>query len=462
MSARHRPAMLIVDDDPSTSGLLREIFHQEGYDVSVADRGEEAIRLAHARAFDVVLSDVRMPDLDGIELLRRLKPILPDTAVVLITAFGTVEAAIRALQEGAFDYVQKPFAVEQVRLTVERAMERRRSRWEGAATDAAAPPPASAPPSTVPAARPIVGKSPAMVELFKLVSRIAATNAGVLIVGERGTGKGLIARAIHEGGPRSRHPFVTVDVGGFTADDLVAELPGRILESHRGTLFLDGVDAFTAEAQAQFLRVLEEQAVRPVGSAETLAVDVRCVAATERDLGALVLDGRFRESLYRELAVVTLVVPPLRERAEDIPLLAEHFLRRVAGSADRSLLGFSSRAAAALRGYSWPGNVRELESTIERAAAIAPGSTIETSDLPETLLAPISQSAKSAVALRPTLEETVRDYVLRVLAESGGNKTAAARALDVPRRTLYRMLERYAKEAERRKSRPRGKVAPAG
>ena len=461
MSARHRPAMLIVDDDPSTSGLLREIFHQEGYDVSVADRGEEAMRLARARAFDVVLSDVRMPDLDGIELLRRLKPILPDTAVVLITAFGTVEAAIRALQEGAFDYVQKPFAVEQVRLTVERAMERRRSRWEGAATDAAAPP-ASAPPSTVPATRPIVGKSPAMVELFKLVSRIAATNAGVLIVGERGTGKGLIARAIHEGGPRSRHPLVTVDVGGFTADDLVAELPGRILESHRGTLFLDGVDALTAEAQAQFLRVLEEQAVRPVGSAETLAVDVRCVAATERDLGALVLDGRFRESLYRELAVVTLVVPPLRERAEDIPLLAEHFLRRVAGSADRSLLGFSSRAAAALRGYSWPGNVRELESTIERAAAIAPGSTIETSDLPETLLAPISQSAKSAVALRPTLEETVRDYVLRVLAESGGNKTAAARALDVPRRTLYRMLERYAKEAERRKSRPRGKVAPAG
>ena len=481
MSARHRPSMLIVDDDPSTSGLLREIFHHEGYDVSVADRAEDAIRLARARAFDIVLSDVRMPDLDGIELLRRLRPILPDTAVVLITAFATVEAAIRALQEGAFDYVQKPFAVEEVRRTVERAMERRRQRpAAGADASPVATLPGSAADSPAEMPRSIIGKSAAMVELFKIVSRVAGSKASVLIEGERGTGKGVIARSIHERGPRAERPFVAVDVGGFTEGALETELfgdangkgvegaperwPGRIVEATGGTLFLDGVDALPPSTQSHLVGVLEEQVVRPLGSAETKPVDVRCVAATEHDLAALVREGRFRENLYRQLAVVTLRVPPLRERAEDIPLLAEYFLQRAVSPADRPLLGFSERAAAALRAYAWPGNVRELESVVERAAAIAPGSTIEAQDLPGTLLAPASaEPAGAAAAARPTLEETVRDYVLRVLAESGGNKTAAARALDVPRRTLYRMLERYAAESKRGKPRARrGTTATSG
>ena len=478
MSARHRPTMLIVDDDPGTSGLLREIFHHEGYDVAVTDRGEEAIRLARARPFDVVLTDVRLPDLDGIEVLRRIRPIQPDAAVVLITAFGTVEAAIHALKEGAFDYVQKPFAVEEVRRTVERAMERRRHRPPAGVL---APPAAPENERTAPAeaSPPVVGKSPAMVELFKVVARVAGTKASVLIVGEPGTGKGLIARAIHDGGPRASHPFVAVDAAGFSEAALEAELfgdadgrraegaherrPGRIVEADRGTLFLDGVDALLLSAQSHLVRVLEEQVVRPIGSAETVPVDVRCVAATEHDLAALVQAGRFRENLYRQLAVVTLRVPPLRERVEDIPLLAEHFLRRAAVPADRPLLGFSGRAAAALAAYAWPGNVRELESVVERAAAIAPGSTIEVRDLPETLLAPARVEDAAGGPARPTLEETVRDYVLRVLAESGGNKTAAARALDVPRRTLYRMLERYEEESARGKSRrKRGKPAASG
>jgi len=471
MSARHRPAMLIVDDDPGASGLLREIFLQEGYDVTVADRGEEAIRLGQSRPFDVVLSDVRLPDLDGIEVLRRLRPILPEAVVVLITAFGTVEAAIRALQEGASDYVQKPFAVEEVRRTVERAMERRRSRLSEAASDVATAARAGdpGPAASGESARTIVGKSPSMVELFKLASRVAGSKASVLVVGERGTGKGLIARAIHDGGPRAGHAFVTVDVGGFSETALQTELfgdangreieglserrPGRIFEAHRGTLFLDGVDALTAPAQAQLLRVLEEQVVRPVSSAETVPVDVRFVAATEHDLGALVREGRFRENLFRQLSVVTMHVPPLRKRVEDIPLLAEHFLKRAGSPSDRPLHGFSTRAAAALRAYAWPGNVRELESVVERAAAIAAGSTIDARDLPEALLVPAQAEAAEAPAERPTLEETVRGYVLRILAESGGNKTAAARALDVPRRTLYRMLERYAGETRRGKSR---------
>jgi DNA-binding NtrC family response regulator len=455
MSARHRPAMLIVDDDPSTTGLLREIFHHEGYDVSVADRAEDAILAARTRAFDIVLSDVRMPDLDGIELLRRLRPILPDTAVVLITAFATVETAIRALEEGAFDYVQKPFAVEEVRRTVERAMERRRLRR--AAGEAS---PAPMPALGAEASRSIIGKSPAMVELFKVVSRVAGSKVSVLIEGERGTGKGIIARSIHERGPRAAGPFVVVDVGGLSEEALET----RIAAATGGTLFLDGVDALTPSAQFRLVSVFEEQIVRPVDTAEAKAVDVRWVAATEHDLATLVQEGRFRENLYRQLAVVTLRVPPLRERAEDIPLLAEYFLGRAVGPADRPILGFSARAAAALRDYAWPGNVRELESVIERAAAIAPGSTIEARDLPDVLLVPAPVVGAEAVpSARPTLEETVRDYVLRILAESGGNKTAAARALDVPRRTLYRMLERYAAESKRGKPRPkRGTKAPSG
>ena len=468
MSARHRPAMLIVDDDPGTSGLLREVFQHEGYDVTVADRGEEALRLGRNRSFDVVLCDVQLPDLDGIEVLRRLRPILPEAVVVLITGFGTVEAAIKALQEGAFDYVQKPFAVEEVRRTVERAMERRRARIAaagGVVSEARAG--VSAPAESGEATSAIVGRSPAMVELFKLASRVAGSKASVLVVGERGVGKGLIARAIHGGGPRASHSFVTVDVGGFSESALQAELfgdanqretaerrpGGRIVEADRGTLFLDGVDALPAAAQAQLLRVLEEQTVRAADSAETVPVDVRYVAATEHDLGALVREGRFRESLFRQLSVITMRVPPLRERAEDIPLLAAHFLRRAVHPNDRPIHGFSDRAAAALRTYAWPGNVRELESMVERAAAIAAGSTIEAMDLPEAVLAPARSEAAAAATERPTLEETIRNYVLRILAESGGNKTAAARALDVPRRTLYRMLERYAGETRRGKSR---------
>jgi DNA-binding NtrC family response regulator len=223
------------------------------------------------------------------------------------------------------------------------------------------------------------------------------------------------------------------------------------------------VDALTPGAQSHLTRVLEEQTVRPVDSAETKPVDVRFVAASEEDLASLVRAGRFRENLYRQIAVVTLRVPPLRERVEDIPLLADHFLRRAVASPDRPLRGFSARAGAALRDYAWPGNVRELQSVVERAAAIAPGSTIEIRDLPEALLVTAHPEAAAPEARRPTLEQTIREYVLQVLAESGGNKTAAARALDVPRRTLYRMLERYAGESKRGKPRrKRGTVAPSG
>ncbi|MGE5177385.1 MAG: sigma-54-dependent transcriptional regulator [Hyphomicrobiales bacterium] len=467
MTARHRPTLLVVDDDPGSSGLLRDIFEGEGYAVTVASRGSDAIREATSTAFDLVLCDVRLPDVDGIEVLRRLKALNPDQTVILVTAYGTVETAIRALHEGAFDYVRKPFSLDEVRITVERAMERRRLRDEAAAAPGE---PAPASPAPTPTAKPIIGRNPAMVDLFKLVSRVAGTKSSVLIRGESGTGKELIARTLHAGSPRASGPFVPVNVTSLPESLLESELfghakgaftgaterrPGLFIEANHGTIFLDEIGDMSLPMQAKLLRVLQEHEVKPVGVNSAVEVDVRVVAATHRNLESLVRSGEFREDLYYRLNVVSLQVPPLRERPEDIPILAEHFLKHYSALANRPLAGFSERAMAALFAYPWPGNVRELENVVDRAVALAPGSIVEETDLPEKLIVHAHTGARAAApaadrAGRP-LEDVVREHVLRVLEEVGGNKTEAAKVLDVPRRTLYRMLERFGVEPKRRR-----------
>jgi len=478
MPARNRPLMLVVDDDPGTSGLLREVFTQEGFQVENASSGAEALALASGTTFDIVLCDVQMPDLDGIEVLRRLRRVAPDSTVILVTAYGTIETAIRALHEGAFDYVRKPFKLDEVRLCVGRAMERRRVREsaKGAASAATAAAAAgtSAGGSTHGTgaaagggtgtskprrpARPIVGAHPAMVELFKLVSRVAGTKSSVLIIGESVTGKELIARTIHEASPRRERGFVAVNCTTLSETLLESELfghvkgaftgaierrPGLFLEANRGTVFLDEVGDMSLSMQAKLLRVLQEQEVKPVGGTDTVPVDVRVVAATHQDLEALARAGRFRTDLYYRLHVVALHVPPLRERREDIPVLAEHFLREYAAAADRPIQGFSPQAMQSLLAHSWPGNVRELENVVERAVALAPGLIVDESDLPEKLAVPAGASNLSPQADRLTLEETIRRHVVEVLEQVHGNKSEAARVLGIPRRTLYRMLERY-------------------
>ena len=454
--------MLVVDDDPGASGLLQEIFRREGYDVAVAARGRDALGLASARKFDVVLSDVKLPDIDGLTILRELREAQPDLTVILITAFGTVEMAIRALHEGAYDYVRKPFQVDEVVRCVSRAMERRRMLRERAAQ----------PPPTPAEARPqvptIVGSSPRMVELFKLVHRVAGTRSSVLIVGESGTGKELIARTIHYQSPRRDRPFVAVNCTSLSETLLESELfghvkgaftgaierrPGLFLEANHGTVFLDEVGDMSHGMQAKLLRVLQEQEVKPVGGTETVAVDTRVVAATHQDLASLTQTGRFREDLYYRLNVVSLQVPPLRERVEDVPLLAAHFLRHYSAQSNRPVLGFSREAMAVLTGYDWPGNVRELENVVDRAVALATGSLVEEADLPDGLLAAVrprgGRSRETALPAllglsdRPPLEEVIRRYVLGVLAEVRGNKSEAARVLGVPRRSLYRMIGRF-------------------
>lgn len=462
MSSRPRPAMLVVDDDSGSSGLLREVFVQEGYEVVIAGSGAEALKLAAERPFDIVLSDVQMPDIDGIEVLRRLRSIAPDVSVILVTAYGTIETAIRALHEGAIDYVRKPFKLDEVRLCVERAMGRRKFRDAAKSGSGAESPggPILVEPGR---ARPIIGSHPGMLELFKLVSRVAGTKSSVLIVGESGTGKELIARTIHESSPRRDRSFVAVNCTSFSETLLESELfghvkgaftgaierrPGLFLEANRGTVFLDEVGDMSLSMQAKLLRVLQEEEVKPVGGTDTIPVDVRVVAATHQELEALVRAGRFREDLYYRLHVVALDVPPLRERREDIPLLAGHFLRQYAARSGRPLQGFSPKAMDALLAHTWPGNVRELENVVERAVALAPGSMVEEGDLPDKLTGSPRPGPAPASRGKPTLDEMIREHVFRVLEEAGGNKSEAARVLGVPRRTLYRMLERYAEEGE--------------
>jgi DNA-binding NtrC family response regulator len=488
--------MLVVDDDPGTSGLLREVFVQEGFQVENASSGAEALALASERSYDIVLCDVQMPDLDGIEVLRRLRRVAPESTVILITAYGTIEAAIRALHEGAFDYVRKPFKLDEVRLCVGRAMERRRVREaaKGGAHGTVVPgsAPSGATPgtstgttggsaaSTAPApgaskarrpTRSIVGAHPAMVELFKLVSRVAGTKSSVLIIGESGTGKELIARTIHEASPRRDRAFVAVNCTTLSETLLESELfghvkgaftgaierrPGLFLEANRGTVFLDEVGDMSLSMQAKLLRVLQEQEVKPVGGTDTVPVDVRVVAATHQDLEALARAGRFRTDLYYRLHVVALHVPPLRERREDIPVLAEHFLREYAAESDRPIQGFSPQAMQRLLAHSWPGNVRELENVVERAVALAPGLIVEESDLPEKLAVTDRESSLASHADRLTLEETIRRHVVEVLEQVHGNKSEAARVLGIPRRTLYRMLERYGPAGESQEERRPG------
>jgi DNA-binding NtrC family response regulator len=448
MTPRRPPALLLIDDDPGASGLLHEIFLEAGYDVSSAATGSEGLRLAEARAFDAVLCDVLLPDIDGVEVMRRLRDIDPEVPVIIMTAYGTVEMAIRALDEGAFDYVRKPFAIDAVRTCVARAVERRRLS-----------PPEDAPATEgAPGVRAILGSHPAMVELYKLVFRVAGTKSPVLIEGESGTGKELLARTIHEQSSRRGRPFVAVNCTSLSETLLESELfghvrgaftgaverrPGLFLEANRGTIFLDEVGDMSLAMQAKLLRVLQEQEVKPVGGTETIPVDVRIVAATHRDLGSLVASGRFREDLYYRLRVVALRVPPLRERREDIPILAEHFLRRFASLSRRRLQSFSPAAMALLQGYRWPGNVRELENVVDRAVALAPGSVVEAADLPEEVLGPSGATGRGLVGDPLSLDEVTRRHVLSVLKAAGGNKSKAAKLLGVPRRTLYRLLERY-------------------
>ncbi len=469
--------VLICEDDRVARDLLEEILRREGYEVDAVDSGQAALeRLSRdAAPFDLVISDIRLGDgPTGMDILAAFQKRAPETPVLLITGFGDVTGAMAAIQKGAYDYVSKPFNVAELTLVVRRALERSRLRDESRALRKG---------TTEPEYRieSIVGRSPGMLDVYKMVARVAPTLSTVLVIGESGTGKELVARAIHTHSPRAGGPFVAVNCTALTESLLESELfghakgaftgavgPRRGLfeEAQGGTLFLDEIGDVPPKMQAQLLRVLQEGESRRVGGNEAIKVDVRVVAATNKELEGEISAGRFREDLYFRINVVTIRLPPLRDRPSDIPILVRHFLAKYAAREKRPHFDMSATAEAALERYDWPGNVRELENAVERAVALAKDGIVLPSDLPPEI--DTTQAAEEAsrvmsagglIADRPTLNELERRYIELILSETGGNKKRAAEILGIDRRTLSRTLDREAERGEAERGEKEGSDA---
>jgi DNA-binding NtrC family response regulator len=443
--------ILVVDDDPDTRNLLSEVLEGEGYQVVVASGAREAMAAGKAARFEVILSDIRLgPELNGLDVLRAFKSIQPDSEVILITAFGSMETAIEAVKAGAFDYLSKPFKIDEVLNRVYQALENRSLVRE---TRKQVPPVvAPAPVSS------LVGRSPAMLEVYKKIGMVADSRATVLITGESGTGKELVARAIHANGPRSQHRFLAVNCGAFTESLLESELFGHVRgsftgastnkigifeDANGGTVFLDEVSEMSPALQVKLLRTLEAQEVRPVGSNQPVRIDVRMIAASNRNLADWVAADRFREDLFYRLRVIEIDLPPLRERAEDIPLLVAHFLQKLGAESGRTL-NMASESLSALVAYPWPGNVRELLNTLESVAALNRSGVITLQDLPPKLSSGRNDGTniEALFADLPTLEEVNRRYLNYVLKATGNNKSQTADILGISRNTIYRMTSR--------------------
>jgi two-component system, NtrC family, response regulator AtoC len=442
-------SIFVVDDDASSRDLLSRILASEGHRVSALSDGREA--LDHLRAGsgppDLVVSDIRMGEVDGLELTDAFRQQAPDTPVILVTAFGNIDGAIEAIRRGAFDYISKPYDVDAIKVVVARALEQRRLALENRALRRDL--------HDKYRLENVVGRSEAMLQVYKTAARVAATDATVLIEGESGTGKELVARAIHAASPRSRGPFVAVDCGAIAEGVLESELFGHARgaftgaqanrrglfeEATHGTLFLDEIGDVGPNLQARLLRALQEGTVRRVGTNEAIAVDARVVAASNRDLAQAVREGRFREDLFYRLNVVNIRIPPLRDRREDIPLLAEHFAAKHGRPEGATI---SPAARDLLVAYDWPGNVRELENVVGGERALTPSGVVLPEDVPEHLQSSRPAPAGSAnfsIADRPPLAELDRRYAAHVLGETGGNKTRAAEILGIDRKTLYRLL----------------------
>jgi len=442
-------SVLIVDDEKEMCDLLVDFLEREGYEAEAAQTGRQAIDLFKAGEFDVVITDLRIREMDGMEVLRQVKALRSDIPVLMITAFGSIDLAIEAMKEGAFYFVTKPFKMREMEALLAKAVEQRilveenrrlRKEVRGLYDS-----------------QQVIGRSKAMTDVLSLVDRVADSTSNILILGASGTGKEVIAKAIHFRSSRSSGPFTPVNCSAIPEGLLESELFGHargaftgaytarrglFVEASGGTIFLDEVGDIGTALQAKMLRVLQDGMVRPVGSNKTRHVDARVIAATHRDLRAAVKDGGFREDLYYRLSVIPIEIPPLRERIEDIPLLVNHFLTRHAGSSGGKLKRVTARAMDALQERSWEGNVRELENIIERLVVLTPGDTIDVDDLPATGPQPHVMPLGGGNEF-PSLDEVRKKYVLRVLDHTRGNKGKAARILGINRRTLYRMQERW-------------------
>ncbi len=451
--------ILITDDDEVSCQLFAETLESEGFQVNQVTSGEAALSRLGEETYDLLIIDVRMPETSGLEVTRIAHEKYPALPIIVMTAFGSIETAVEAIHEGAFDFISKPMNLAELKKTVSRALSQRalqrRTETNNGGDD-----------KNSEQLGKIIGKSSAMLEVYKTVARVAPTKSTVLVLGESGTGKELIAQAIHQHSPRANRPFVAVDCGALTETILESELFGHVRgaftgaladkkgvfeEAQGGTCFLDEIGGISSNLQARLLRVLQEHEIRRVGGKDWVKVDVRVVAATNHNLAEAVSKGEFRQDLYYRLDVVAIHLPPLRERVDDIPLLARHFLQRYSQESGKSISAISDKAMELLCSYSWPGNIRELENAIEQAVALSYQSILTPDDFPEAVRNPAaaqpfengSQNEQFLFLDTPSLEEVKKRYVLHVLRHNQGNVSRSARVLNIDRRSLYRMLARF-------------------
>jgi len=465
-----KPRILVVDDEPSMRDMLRIVLRRDGYDVAVAANGAEAIDFLARERVDLLLSDIRMPDVGGVEVLRAAKEANRDLIAFMMTAFASTDSAVEAMRLGAVDYFTKPFSMDELRLKVRQHLEAQRLKQENVLLKRAL--------NTTHEFCNIIGRSDVMIELFTMIETIARTNSTVLITGESGTGKDLVARAVHYNSLRREHPFVALNCGGLPETLLESELFGHVRGAftgadtnkkglvevaEHGTIFLDEIGEMNQAMQVKLLRVLQDRRFRRLGGTDEVQADIRVIAATNQDLQKMVAEGRFREDLYYRINVIQVHLPPLRDRREDVPLLAEHFLAKYANDVDKVVRGISREAHALLAVYAWPGNVRELENVIERAVALEQTPLVLPESLPAHLRAGAAEPSKSGAAGVPSSsapnapglpdikdgfdlealgEEFYRHYIALALERAGGVQTRAAEMLGMS----FRSFRYYAKK----------------
>jgi DNA-binding NtrC family response regulator len=443
--------LLIVDDESDSREALAELAGRWGYEVQTAGDGTEALRRAIEWHPDVILTDLVMPNMDGLWLLRALRAELPDCPVLLLTGRGTVQTAVQAIKEGAYDFIEKPLDVSRLRVVLDRALEKKETMREVQLLRRRL---AALAPGTD-----MIGSGPAMQRVFELVKKVAPANASVVITGESGTGKEVVARAIHSLSTRKEKPFVALNCGAIPHTLIESELfgyergaftgadqrrLGNFELAHGGTLFLDEIGELPLEMQGKFLRVLEERRFRRLGGKSEVEVDVRVICATNRDLKEEIKRGRFREDLYFRLHVFTIHLPPLKERREDVPLLVQHFIEKFNAETGKRVQGVSPGAMAILHDYAWPGNIRELRNTVERAMILTDGEMIDEEHLPPDMRPTRPGAAMLRVPLGLQLRDVEKEYILASLQKNGGNKARTAELLGISEKTLYNKLNRYA------------------
>lgn len=435
--------ILIVDDELSVRDSLRRWFQEEGYEVGVAESANDALTRLAEREWDLGLVDIKMRGTDGIELQRRIHEMKPEMIVIIMTGYASVETAVAALKNGAYDYVTKPLDPDDISNLVRNALghsevKRENVRLRETIDEAVLP------------QNILIGQSVAMKRVFDAIETVAPTDATVLITGESGTGKELVARALHLGSPRRYHPMVAIHCGALTETLLESELfghekgaftgaqyrkKGKFEVAEGGTVFLDEIGDISLKTQTDLLRVLQEREITRVGGHQTIPVDFRCVAATNKDLETMIEDGHFRPDLYYRLNVFRIEIPPLRDRREDIPLLVDHFIRKYALAMNRRDVGVAPAAMEQLQGYEWPGNIRELENAVERAMVVCRGDELQEEHF--------AVHPRVALAGVRSLEDVEKAHILRVLDEEGGNQTRSAEILGIDRVTLHNKLKRW-------------------